>query len=181
MTTCLGRGGRDEGDTGLARVVGIASAPSRRLRSGSLPASADGSKSLLTTPEECGSVAVVSCAAEIDLTNVPELRAALRTACRVSPVVVVDMSRTLFCDASAVRALLDAQKQATAAGGELRVVGASPELTRILGVLGVDQLFRIAPGRPETLSPASQPTSGLPPTLRGGTGRRPRTRHRRAG
>jgi anti-sigma B factor antagonist len=181
VTTCSGSAGRVEEDPRLAGVVGIASAARRRLSSGSLPASPDWSISLLTTSAECWSAVVVVCAAEIDVTNVAELRAALRTARRVNPVVVADMSRTVFCDASAARALLAAHKRATASGGELRVAAASPELTRILGVLGVDQLFRVFPSVPGTLSPASEPRWELPATPYDSAGRKPRNRHPRAG
>jgi anti-sigma B factor antagonist len=111
---------------------------------------------------------VVSCAAEMDLTNVSELRKALRTACRAGVVVVVDMSRTVFCDAAAVRALVDAHQRATASNGELRVVVASPALTRILAVMGVDRLLRIVSSLPEALSAGLETNSELSLTRHSG-------------
>jgi anti-sigma B factor antagonist len=111
---------------------------------------------------------IVPCAAELDLTNVPALRKALRAARRAGPVVVVDMSRTAFCDASVVRALVEADDRATARRGELWLVVTSPALTRILAVMGVDRRLRIVSRLPEALSTRSETTSELPVTLRSG-------------
>lgn len=99
---------------------------------------------------------IVTCPAEVDFTNVPQLSEALLTACRSNPVVVVDMSETGFCDSSGVRALVHAHQLARASGGELRAVVASPVLMRILAVMGVDRLFRIFASLAEALATASE-------------------------
>lgn len=110
----------------------------------------------MTSPDGCPSVAVVSCAAEIDLTNAGQLHEALLTACRTSAVVVVDMSGTVFCDASGVRELVHAHERAMAGGGELRVVIATPALMRTLAVLGMDRLLRTFASLPEALRAAAE-------------------------
>jgi anti-sigma B factor antagonist len=107
----------------------------------------------------CTSAVVVSWPPDVDLTNAPQLCEALRSACRSSPVVVVDMSGTVFADSSGVRALVHAHRLAKASGGELLAVVASPALTRIFAVMGVDRLFRIFASLPEALLAASESAS----------------------
>jgi anti-anti-sigma factor len=109
--------------------------------------------------DECTSAVVVSWPAEVDLTNAPQLCEALRSACRGNPVVVVDMSGTIFSDSSGVGALVHAHQLAKASGGELLAVVASPALTRIFAVMGVDRLFRIFASLPEALLAASKSAS----------------------
>jgi anti-sigma B factor antagonist len=60
-----------------------------------------------------------------------------------TPVVVVDMSGTEFCDSTGLHVLVRALRQSDEAGGELRLVIGGSALRRILTVTGVDGLFRI--------------------------------------
>lgn len=81
-------------------------------------------------------VPVVTMPAEIDITTAEQLRAVLREVIRGGyPAVVVDLSRTLFCDSSGLHTLLRAHKRAAADGGGLRLVipadGAVPRIVRL--------------------------------------------------
>jgi anti-sigma B factor antagonist len=68
-------------------------------------------------------VPVIVAPAEIDVTIADELRVVLLDAfARGNATVAVDMTRTRFCDSSALHTLLGAHEQAVAEGGELRLV-----------------------------------------------------------
>ena len=62
-------------------------------------------------------VPVVIAPDEIDITNAAALRAALlHAAARPGPALVVDMTRTRFCDCAGLHALIGAHKRARAEG-----------------------------------------------------------------
>jgi anti-sigma B factor antagonist len=66
---------------------------------------------------------VVTTPAEIDAATADQLRAALLHAGgRGHTTIVVDMTRTRFCDSAAVHALIAAHKRVLAEGGGLRLV-----------------------------------------------------------
>ena len=65
-------------------------------------------------------VPVVGAPEEIDITNAEGLRAALRHAHGDgSGTLVVDLTRTRFCDSAGMHALVDAHKRARAEGGHV--------------------------------------------------------------
>jgi anti-sigma B factor antagonist len=106
-------------------------------------------------------VPVVAAPAEIDVTVAEELRAVLLAAGSAGhPTVVVDMTRTVFCDSSGVHTLLRAHKRAVAEGGELRLVlppdGAVP---RIMTLTCLDRFIPCFPSLAEALArpPAAHP------------------------
>jgi anti-sigma B factor antagonist len=81
-------------------------------------------------------VPVVAAPAEIDITTAEQLRAVLVEAAGGGhPTIVVDMTRTMFCDSSGLHTLLRAHKRALSAGGELRLVlPADGAVTRIVNL-----------------------------------------------
>jgi anti-sigma B factor antagonist len=85
-------------------------------------------------------VPVVAAPAEIDMATEDQLRAPLLDAIsRGHPTVVVDMTRTQFCDSSGIHTLLKAHKQALAGGGELRlVVPADGAVPRVFALTCLD-------------------------------------------
>jgi anti-sigma B factor antagonist len=88
-------------------------------------------------------VLVVTTPAEIDITTSDELYAVLLDAAgRGYATVVVDMSRTRFCDSGGLHVLLSAHERALAEGGELRLVlpGDGP-IPRIVTLMCLDQLI----------------------------------------
>jgi anti-sigma B factor antagonist len=84
---------------------------------------------------------VVVAPAEIDVTTADQLRAVLLGAfTHASATVVVDMTRTRFCDSSALHTLLGAHEQVVAEGGELRlVVPAEGPVPRIFALTCLDR------------------------------------------
>ena len=82
---------------------------------------------------------------ELDISNAADLQAALLDAAARSPTVIVDMTATEFCDASGVHVLLRAAERMAGDHGGLRLVVATPLVTRVLAVLGVDRILAIFP------------------------------------
>lgn len=97
-------------------------------------------------PPQESQAAIVRMPAEIDIANAGRLVAELAAACDSGVgLVVADMTRTTFCDASGARVLVVAQKRATENGVELRVAVASARVRRVLILLGLDTIVPIYP------------------------------------
>jgi anti-sigma B factor antagonist len=93
--------------------------------------------------EMISGVPVVAAPEEIDITNAEELSSALLAAAAGGHgTLVADMTRTWFCDSSALHVLLTAHKRAQAEGGELLLVAPGAAVLRIFAVTGVDRMFR---------------------------------------
>ena len=89
-------------------------------------------------------VPVVTAPEEIDIANAPLLQKALAEASGPGQVlVVVDMSRTRFCDSAGLNALVTADRQVRAEGGEVRLVITGESVVRIVALTGVDQVIEI--------------------------------------
>lgn len=85
-------------------------------------------------------VPVVTAPEEIDITNADGLRAALLEA-DPHGTLVVDMTRTQFCDTAGLHALVGAHKRAQAEGGEVLLVATGAAVLRIMAITGLDQLI----------------------------------------
>jgi len=85
-------------------------------------------------------VAVVSASAEIDVTTAEQLQMALLEADRHGhATVVVDMTRTRFCDSAGLHVLAEAHRRALAEGGGLRlVIPIGGAVARLLFLTGLD-------------------------------------------
>jgi anti-sigma B factor antagonist len=100
-------------------------------------------------------VPVVSAPEEIDITNAAGLRAALlQAAVPGNRTLVVDMSRTQFCDSAALNFLVRAHKRAQAEGREVLLVIAHVTVLRIFAVTGIDHLIPNFPSLEEALAQA---------------------------
>ena len=109
-------------------------------------------------------VPVVRAPEEIDIANAGGLKAALLGAALLEAagpeaagleapgpeaagpgraLVVVDMSRTRFCDSAGLNALVAAARQARADGGEVRLVVVGEAVARIVALTGVDRVIPI--------------------------------------
>ena len=87
-------------------------------------------------------VPVVTAPEEVDISNATQLQQALLEAAGPEHlVVVVDMSRTQFCDSAGLNALIAAERRARAAGGEVRLVITGGSVVRILALTGVDRVI----------------------------------------
>jgi anti-sigma B factor antagonist len=96
---------------------------------------------------------VVTLPVELDITNSSQAEARLLAALETHPeVVIADMSRTEFCDSSGIRSLVLASKNLADSGVELRIVLASPDVRRILHVVGADKVLLLYPDIPTALA-----------------------------
>ena len=86
-------------------------------------------------------VRVVAAPPEIDIATAEQLRTTLlESVTGGHATVVVDMSRTRFCDAAGLNALVGAHKRALAEGGGLRlVIPADSAVLRVFTLTGLDR------------------------------------------
>jgi anti-sigma B factor antagonist len=93
-----------------------------------------------------GLTAVVSLPAEVDISNADEIREELLAVINCgAEVMIVDMSKTSFCDSAGVGALVRAFRRATSGGTKMRLVIAGPPVERVLTLTGIDRLIEIYP------------------------------------
>jgi anti-sigma B factor antagonist len=93
-----------------------------------------------------GQVAVVPVPVEVDISNADNVRDDLLSVLKEGPVaLVVDMSRTTFCDSAGVNALVRVYQQALAAGVAVRLVVTTSAVQRVLAITGVDRLIDTFP------------------------------------
>jgi anti-sigma B factor antagonist len=91
--------------------------------------------------EVAGGVPVVAAPEEIDITNAEALRSALLTAADGHGTLVVDMTRTRFCDSSGLHTLIAVHKRAGAEGREVLLVIPGAAVLRVLALTGMDQVI----------------------------------------
>jgi anti-sigma B factor antagonist len=88
--------------------------------------------------------AAVALPAEIDVTNAGQLQDELNAALDCgATTVVVDMSRTTFCDSAGSRVLLRAHTRAGGMKTDLRLVIAGQAVRRVFEISGTDQIMHI--------------------------------------
>ena len=105
--------------------------------------------------------AVVSAPVEIDIASAEQLRMVLLEAgSRGHGTVVVDMTRTRFCDSSGFSVLVAVHKWALAEGGGLRLV--IPDGSRVLRIFTMIGLGRFIPrfGRLDQALPPGPAAAG---------------------
>jgi anti-sigma B factor antagonist len=108
-------------------------------------------------------VAVVAAPAEIDITNANGLRAALlEAAAHGRGTLVVDLTRTLFCDSAGIHALVNAHRRALAEGGAVRLAVCDGAVMRILAITGIDSVIPHFTSLDEALARA-EGAAALPP------------------
>jgi anti-sigma B factor antagonist len=91
--------------------------------------------------EMAGDVPVVVTPGDIDITTAAAFRTALAEAAGHGRTLVIDMSRTEFCDTAGIHALVAAHKQAGDDGRDVRLVVTSASVLRIFAITGFDQVI----------------------------------------
>jgi anti-sigma B factor antagonist len=119
---------------------------------------------------------VVIAPQEIDITNAGELRAALlHAAARPGAVLVVDMTRTRFCDSAGLHALIGAHKRAQAEGRQVRLAVTEAQVRRILALTALDGLIPVFTSLDQALAhPTAATGHSRPPMSRLGSDKRGR-------
>lgn len=92
-----------------------------------------------------GGAAIITPPAEIDLTNAGQLHDELNAALdRGITTLIVDMSKTTFCDSAGTTALAQACKRASGMNAELRLVMLrESNVRRVFEINAVDQILQI--------------------------------------
>jgi anti-sigma B factor antagonist len=99
---------------------------------------------------------VVAAPEQIDITNATGLRAALLQAAALgNGTLVVDMSRTQFCDTAGLHALVGAHKRARADGGQVLLVIGGATVLRVFSITGLDRVIPHFPSLEEALTQTS--------------------------
>jgi anti-sigma B factor antagonist len=87
-------------------------------------------------------VPVLTAPEEIDITNAEALRSALiKAAANGHGTLVVDMTKTQFCDSSGLHTLIAAHKRAEAEGREVLLVIPSTTVLRVFALTGMDRVI----------------------------------------
>jgi anti-sigma B factor antagonist len=113
-------------------------------------------------------VPVVRAPEEIDIANAGGLKAALLEAAGLEAagpeaagpeatgpgraLVVVDMSRTRFCDSTGLNTLVAVARQARGEGGEVRLVVVGGGVARLMALTGVDRAIPLYASLEDALS-----------------------------
>jgi anti-sigma B factor antagonist len=87
---------------------------------------------------------IVSVAGEVDLYTAPQLEEQLAAVINEGPRrVVVDLTEATFVDSTTLGVLLEALRRLGAAGGQLAVVAAHPNVTKVFEITGLDRVFAL--------------------------------------
>jgi anti-sigma B factor antagonist len=106
-------------------------------------------------------VPVVATPEEIDITNAEALRAALSTAAADGHgTLVVDMTRTRFCDSSGLHVLIAAHRRAGAEGRAVLLVIPGPAVLRVFALTGMDRVIPNFTSLAEALAQAPATANG---------------------
>src|SRR5580693_3122733 len=104
---------------------------------------------------------VVAAPEEIDITNAAALRATLlNAAANGHDTLVVDMTRTQFCDSSGLHTLIAAHKRAEAEGRQVLLVIPSPAVLRVFVLTGMDRVIPNFTSLPQTLARTTATANG---------------------
>jgi anti-sigma B factor antagonist len=108
----------------------------------------------IRNPLMINGVPVVAAPAEIDVTTAGQLRTVLlRSVSRGHPTIVVDMTRTRFCDSAGLTVLVRAHSRALAEGGGLRLVmPADGSVLLIFAITGLHQIIPLFDSLDEALA-----------------------------
>ncbi|MFF7364985.1 anti-sigma factor antagonist [Streptomyces sp. NPDC008125] len=99
---------------------------------------------LTITTRDAATGPVLGIIGDLDYATAPELREALDgLALAVGQLLVLDLAGLAFCDSSGISALLSARSLAADRGGRVALIAVPANTARILGVLGLNQVFAI--------------------------------------
>ena len=99
---------------------------------------------LTTRPIPTG--AVLTVAGDLDHDSAGQLRAAVDAiVLRPGDLLTVDLTDLAYCDSTGITALIAARNHTHAHGADIALTAVPSTTLRILGILGLDQLFPIYP------------------------------------
>lgn len=116
----------------------------------------DGYELLVQVRRQPGRV-VVSVAGEIDLLTAPQLHRQLAGPVAAGDPVIADLDQVGFIDASGLRVLAAAARQARSRGGSLHVVSARRQVWRLFAITGLDRHIPLARSLAEAAAALPRP------------------------
>ncbi|MEV5957904.1 STAS domain-containing protein [Streptomyces sp. NPDC051987] len=104
---------------------------------------------------------VLAVLGELDHTTAGQLRDQV-TALTLRPGerLVLDLDGMEFCDSSGITALIVARNHALAAGAGIALAAVPAHTLRVLGIVGLDQIFPILPDSQAATGPAAPEPGG---------------------
>jgi anti-sigma B factor antagonist len=100
---------------------------------------------------------VIALSGEVDLYTAPEFKQQLLDVIgQDAKHVVVDFSSTTFIDSTTLGVLVGGVKRLRPAGGQLSIVCADRNITKIFEITGLDKVFPIHESREEALAGSSE-------------------------
>lgn len=103
------------------------------------PAEVDG-----PSPHVVGGWTVLPVRGEIDALTAPDLQRAILDQLETTHALVIDLSEVTFLDSSGLSVLVSTMKMIATIGGRLKLVIDSPQITTVLQITNLDQVFEIS-------------------------------------
>jgi len=101
---------------------------------------------LTITTRDADTGPVLEITGDLDHHTAPELRKAVDgVTVDVGQLLVLDLAGLDFCDSSGISALLAARNAAIESGGHIALAAVPANTARILGIVGLDQVFSLHP------------------------------------
>jgi anti-anti-sigma factor len=101
---------------------------------------------------------------ELDLTTAQEAREACEAAARVRSPLVLDLSECSFIDSSGLRAVLHAYELMAAVKRTMVIVGANPQVSKMLALTGFDVHIRVFRAPADALAWLKREEAAAPPS-----------------
>jgi N-acetylglucosaminyldiphosphoundecaprenol N-acetyl-beta-D-mannosaminyltransferase len=87
--------------------------------------------------------AILQVEGRLDRSNTAEFNQKAQQALVLTPRIVIDLSKAVFLDSSAIGTLVNLAKQARDAGGDVTLASPPPQITKVLSLLRLDRFFEI--------------------------------------
>ncbi|WP_333774982.1 STAS domain-containing protein [Streptomyces sp. IBSBF 3136] len=100
---------------------------------------------LSITLTETDGITVVAAHGEVDRDSGPQLLQALTARDSSARRTVLNLSGITFMDSSGINVLIVAHRSARSAGGWLRLAAPSPSLSRLIQIVGLDEVIPCRP------------------------------------
>ena len=111
-----------------------------------LSSEGSGQQTPLAVSEVADGIGVIAVACELDMMTVPAFEQVLAEQARARRrALVIDLSGCEFMGSSGLAALVETHERGRRGGPQLALAGLTRNLTRAIGITGLDSLFAIYP------------------------------------
>ena len=92
---------------------------------------------------------LVRLSGDLDIAVRDELRAQLEDAARRSTAIALDLSKVEYADSTALGLFIALRNRLREKGGQVQLVAPTPQMRKLLGYAGLDEVFPILETAPE--------------------------------